>query len=197
MSLIKVSDDELVFLVRQQNDEALAMLAERMKGKQDRMIRRLLRENRQCGLEFDDLKLIAHQSLLNTIDSYDPRKAVFDAYYHLILEHDLTNEMKKFNTFNQTILNTAISLDEPLEDGGALYDLIGQEDDQIGAIRPEHILSLAEDSSAGFTPIEKAILAYRMLASSYREIGRITKLSYRQVSRILSRLATNHLQTIE
>jgi DNA-directed RNA polymerase specialized sigma24 family protein len=187
-----VSDDELVFLVRQHNLEAERILLERMRPKQERMIFRLLKDNRYSGLEPGDLKTIAIQSLYHAIDSYDGRKAVFDAFYHLLLERDLVNEIKKFNTFNQTLLNTALSFDEPLNEGGTLYDVIGQSDEKIGTVNPNHILELAEDVHSGLTPLEKAVLAYRMLGYSYSEIGRIFKKSYRQISRIVERIDQSH-----
>jgi len=184
----KASDDELVFLIRQNCAEARRVLEQRVRIKQHRTIRRLLRENRGCGLEFDDLKIIATLSLYTAIDAYDCHKAVFDAYYHFLLERDLVNEMKKHNTHNQTLLNTAYSLDEPFEDGGSLYDVIGCEDELVGALTPSDILTFAEDASSGLTPKEKAMVGYRLLGYSYSEIGRILKMSYRVVSRTLHKL---------
>ncbi|MFA5235267.1 MAG: hypothetical protein WC399_00225 [Bacilli bacterium] len=192
MTYEDVSDDELVFLARQHNREAERALFERMRPKQDRMIYRLLKDNRYSGLEPGDLKTIAIQSLYHAIDSYDGRKAVFDAYYHLLLERDLVNEIKKFNTFNQTLLNTALSFDEPLGEGGNLYDVIGAIDEKIGAVNSGHILELAEDVHSGLTPLEKAIVAYRMLGYSFSEIGRIYKKSYRQISRIVDKINQSH-----
>ncbi|HOJ44710.1 MAG TPA: hypothetical protein PK340_01560 [Bacilli bacterium] len=182
------SDDELVFLIRQNCAEARRALEARMRSKQHRTIRRLLRENRCCGLEFDDLKIVATMSLYNAIDAYDCRKAVFDAYYHFLLERDLVNEMKKYNTFNHTLLNTAFSLDEPFDDGGSLYDVIGVNDEHIGALNPQDILSFAEDAASGLTPKQKAMIGYRLLGYSYSEIGRILKMNYRIVSRTLHKL---------
>ncbi len=192
MSYDDVSDDELVFLARQRHHDAERVLLERMRPKQDRMIFRLLKDNRYSGLEPGDLKTIAIQSLYHAIDSYDGRKAVFDAYYHLLLERDLVNEIKKFNTFNQTLLNTALSFDEPLSEGGTLYDVVGYEDTAIGAVNSGHILALAEDVQSGLTPLEKAIIAYRMLGYSFSEIGRIYKKSYRQISRIVENINQAH-----
>lgn len=188
MSTCHASDDELVFLIRQNCAEARRALEARMRPKQHRTIRRLLRENRCCGLEFDDLKIVATLSLYNAIDAYDCRKAVFDAYYHFLLERDLVNEMRKYNTFNHTLLNTAYSLDEPFEDGGSLYDVIGVSDEHIGSLSPEEILSFAEDAASGLTPKQKAMIGYRLLGYSYSEIGRILKMNYRLVSRMLHKL---------
>jgi hypothetical protein len=63
MSYDDVSDDELVFLARQRHHDAERVLLERMRPKQDRMIFRLLKDNRYSGLEPGDLKTIAIQSL--------------------------------------------------------------------------------------------------------------------------------------
>ncbi len=197
MSDTQPSDDELVFLVRQRVQAAQDELEIRLRSKQERLIRRLLAENRQCGLEPGDLQVIALMSLANAIDSYDCQKAVFDAYYHFILERDLVNEMKRYNTCNHTVLNLAASLDEPLEEGGCLGDIIGRNDERLGAFDEGQLLELAEDASAGLSPIEKAVLAYRTLGYSYTEIGRLLKKSYRQISRIAAKIATRHQQRYE
>lgn len=190
MSAYEVSDDELVFLIRQGNKEAERMLIERMARKQDKLIFRLLRENRYCGLEPGDLKTIALQSLYNAIDSYDCKKAVFDAYYHFLLERDLVNEIKRYNTFNQTIINTAVSFDETLDEGGCLYDIIGATDENIKAVTAMTIMELAEDDDNHLSVEEKAIVAYRILGYSFTEIGKILHKSYRQISRIAAKVAT-------
>ncbi|HAV19973.1 MAG TPA: hypothetical protein DCX17_02995 [Firmicutes bacterium] len=184
-----VSDDELVFLIRQGNQEAERILFYRMKNKQDKLIYRLLKDNRYCGLEHGDLKTIAMQSLYNAIDSYDPQKTVFDAYYHFLLERDLVNEIKRYNTFNQNLLNTAISFDEALEEGGCLYDIIGHQDESIKAVTEKTMLELAEDPNNALTPQDKAIIAYRLIGYSFTEIGKIFHKSYRHISRTVERIA--------
>jgi RNA polymerase sigma factor (sigma-70 family) len=184
-----VGDDELVFLSRSRSDLALDQLQKQMEWKQDCLIRKLLSENRYCGLEHDDLKIVAVLALYTAVDSYDPAKAVFDAFYHLILERELVNEMKRFNSGAQTILNTAISLDEEIDENSNLYDIFGSEDDKIKFGSESGILQLAEDPSMGLNPLEKSIIAYRCLGYSFSEIGRIMKKNYRQISRIVREIA--------
>jgi len=192
MTYESASDDELVFLVRQNNQEAAAALSRKMGPKQDRLIFKLLHENRACSLDHCDLKITAMLTLYQAVDAYDCRKAVFDAFYHLLLERELVNEMKRHNTNNHTLLNLAISLDEPLEDGGVLSDVIGCHDESIMAFTAQDILTLAEDASAGLTPLEKAVLAYRMLGYTYTEIGKIVKRNYRHIARIVASINRRH-----
>lgn len=184
-----VGNDELVFLSRSRSDLALEQLQNQMAWKQDCLIRKLLRENRYCGLEYDDLKIVAVLALYTAVDSYDPAKAVFDAYYHFILERELVNEMRRFNTGSQTILNTALSLDEEIDENSTLYDIVGAIDDKIKIGSGLDPLELAEDPSMGLNPLEKSIIAYRCLGFSYSEIGRIMKKNYRQISRIVHEIA--------
>lgn len=186
-----VSDDELVFLARQNCPDARRVLEARMHSKQTATIRRLLREHRACSLEFEDLKMIATLSLYTAIDAYDCRKAIFNAYYQILLERDLVNEMKKYNTHNQALLNTAFSLDEPFDDGGSLYEVIGHDDERIKSNSQHDILSFAEDVESGLTPKQKAMIGYRMLGYSYSEIGRILKMNYRVVSKTLRQLGVH------
>jgi DNA-directed RNA polymerase specialized sigma24 family protein len=186
--MIEVSDDELIFLARQKQEEALDMLFSRLKTKQERMVKKLLFEHRYCGLDEHDLLMVAMKTLYLAIDSYDPTKAVFDAYYHLLLQRELVNEMKKFNSGNHVLLNTALSLDEPMDDQHQLYDMIGAEDHAMH----EHIYGstrqLLENDQQPLTIEEKTIITYFHLGYSYSEIGRLIQKNYRYVSRVVQML---------
>jgi RNA polymerase sigma factor (sigma-70 family) len=182
-----VSNDELVFLVRQRIEHAFIVLQQRMEIKQDRLIKKVLIQNRYCGLDFCDLKIVAMQALFNAIDSYNGKKTVFDAYYHLLLERELVNEMRRFNSRNHTYLNTAISLDEAMPEGGNLYDVIAHEDEKNKW--SSYINDLVDEDKLNLTPQQKTILVYRSLGYSYSEIGKILNKNYRQISRIITMIA--------
>lgn len=183
-----VSDDELVFLARQKQQEAIEYLFLKMKPKQERMVKKLLFEHRYCGLDFHDLMHVAMQTLFLAIDSYDPRKAVFDAYYHLLLQRELVNEMKKFNTYGHTLINTAMSLDEPLEEGQLMYDLIGKEDEQLHEYVFSESLQLLKEDNHLLTIEQKTVFSYYRLGYSYSEIGRIIKKNYRVISKMIQEI---------
>jgi DNA-binding CsgD family transcriptional regulator len=183
-----VSDDELVFLSRSQHEEALYALQIRMQSKQTRMIRKLLYEHRSCGLEESDLSNLALHALHHAIESYDDKRAVFDAYYHLILQRELVNEMKKFNTHNHNVINTAVSLDYELEEGTVMSDIIGEEDQKIKSQLDDFGLTLLEDEAHQLTIQEKQMVAYYRLGYSFSAIGRIMHVNYRVVSKTLTKL---------
>jgi DNA-directed RNA polymerase specialized sigma24 family protein len=185
-----VSDDELVLLCRQKQEEAFVYLLEIMKPKQERLVRKMLYENRYCGLDTQDLMLIATQTLYLAIDSYDPTKAVFDAYYHLLLQRELTNEMKKFNSLGQTLLNTALSLDDNFEEGVMLYDVIGTEDETMQHYLFDESEQLLKEDNVVLSVEQKTMLAYYRLGYSYSEIGRIIKKNYRLISKAIQEILT-------
>lgn len=176
-----ISDDELVFLSRQGNAEAKRKLQIRYFKKQDRLIQKLLLENRYCGLEREDLLVIANKALDICIDSFSPNKNIFDAYYHLILTRELVNEMQKYSSPSQVILNVSMSLDAPIdnESGTALYEVVGH---------PEDIFNQFENAFYNklnnLSDLEKQVLYYRSLDYNFKEIGEILKKNYRQISRI-------------
>jgi DNA-directed RNA polymerase specialized sigma24 family protein len=183
-----VSDDELVLLCRQKQEEAFDYLLEKTRPKQERLVRKMLYEHRYCGLDTQDLMLVATQTLYLAIDSYDPSKAVFDAYYHLLLQRELTNEMKKFNSLGQTLLNTAISLDDTFEEGIILYDVIGSEDETMQHYLFDEAEQLLQDDNVVLSLEQKTILAYYRLGYSYSEIGRLIKKNYRIISKAIQEI---------
>jgi DNA-directed RNA polymerase specialized sigma subunit len=189
-----ISDDEIVFLVRSKQPEAYLLLLERMQIKQDRLIHKLLYMHRYCGLDYDDLKIVALQTLLLAIDSYDPRKNIFDAYYHFLLQRELVNELKRFSSDNQNLINTALSLDYEIEDGSLLGDLVGQHDQQLIAMVEDPFYQLLESDDQQLSVKEKAILAYLKLSYSFTEIAKIIGGHYRQISKIAKALLAKHRQ---
>lgn len=183
-----VSDDELVFLARQKHQDAIDYLLLKVRPKQERMIKKILFEHRYCGLDFNDLMVVAIQTLFLAIDSYDPSKAVFDAYYHLLLQRELVNEMKKFNTYGHTLINKAISLDEPLEEGQLMYDLVGKEDDMLNTYVFDPSIQLLKEDNLLLTIEQKTVFSYYQLGYSYSEIGRVMKKNYRLISKMIQEI---------
>lgn len=187
-----ISDDELVFLVRSKQPEAYTLLIERMQTKQDRLIHKLLYMHRYCGLDYDDLKIVALQTLLLAIESYDPSKNIFDAYYHFLLQRELVNELKKFSSDNHHFINTALSLDYEIEEGSMLGDLIGHKDQQMVALVEDPFHQLLESDDHQLSVRDKAILVYLKLGYSFTEIAKILGGHYRQISKTAKALLAKH-----
>lgn len=186
--VISCSDDEIVFLIRAKHEGAWQYLSEKMHSKQDRMIYKFLYMHRYCGLDYSDLKIVALQTLLLAIESYHPKKNVFDAYYHFLLQRELTHEFKKFSSDHHVMINTAISLDYEIEDGSVMAELIGHDDERLIATIEDPIHQLLEEDHSVISVQEKAILAYVKLGFSFTEIGRVMKQPYRQISKTVKRL---------
>jgi DNA-directed RNA polymerase specialized sigma subunit len=187
-----ISDDEIVFLVRSKQPEAYLLLMQRMEIKQDRLIHKLLYMHRYCGLDYDDLKIVALQTLLLAIDSYDPSKNIFDAYYHFLLQRELVNELKRFSSDHHHFINTALSLDYEIEEGSLLSDLVGQKDQHLVAMVEDPFYQLLESDDQDLSVKEKAILSYLKLGYSFTEIAKILGGHYRQISKIAKSLLSKH-----
>jgi RNA polymerase sigma factor (sigma-70 family) len=183
-----ISNDELVFLVRSKETIAFDMLAWRMKPKQERLIHQVLKENRYCGLDEQDLLVVALEALFIAIESYDPTRTLFDAYYHFILNRELIHALQRHSTGAHNFLNTAMSFDEEIEDGTSLYDVIGREDETIKSGDHGGLENLLNHPLLKLTSLQKVMIQLRTLGYSYEEIGSQVKLNYRQVSRQMIKL---------
>lgn len=183
-----LSDDELIFLIRSQHLEAFQMLLAKMQAKQDRLIHKLMYMHRYCGLDYDDLKIVAIQALILAIDAYHPRKNNFDAYYHFLLQRELVNELKRFSSEQHAPINHGISFDYEIEEGSTLSEMIGENDPKMLQAIADPFHYLLESDQQLISPQEKAIIAYLKLGYSYTEIGKIMKQPYRQISKIAKRI---------
>jgi RNA polymerase sigma factor (sigma-70 family) len=183
-----ISNDELVFLIRSKESMAFDILAKRMKSKQERLIHQVLKDNRYCGLDENDLLIVALDALFIAIDSYDPLRTVFDAYYHFILNRELIHALQRHSTGAQNFLNTAMSFDEEIEEGTSLYDLIGKEDETIKFGNDGGLKQLLHHPVLKLNAMQKVMIQLRTLGYSYEEIAQQLKLNYRQVSRQMIKL---------
>lgn len=183
-----VSDDELVFLARQHHQDAIAWLFKKMQNKQDRLIYKMMAMHLYCGLDYDDLKMVALQSLYLAIDSYHPHRNQFDAYYHFLLQREVVNELKRFASVQHAPITHAYSLDYEIEEGTSMAEMIGEEDGLIKSRLDDPFYQLLESQDHHLSPQERAILIYVKAGYSYREIGSLMHRSYRQISRIVQQL---------
>ncbi len=184
-----VSDDELVYHIRQNNEEALDMLLFRYRDIRDVLIWETLKSNRYCGLEFDDLKQTAHEATLMVIATYDMKKSCFFSYWKLLVTRELRAFLMKHNGPSAAYLNTSLSFDdgEEYEKNQWIFQSPGccenSITDQLNS--DENMQRLAEDVDNGLTPQEKAVMAYRMLGYSYEEIATLLHFTNRKLCRVM------------
>jgi RNA polymerase sigma factor (sigma-70 family) len=182
-----VSDDELVFLVRQKQDEADELLQLRMQEKLHSLVKKFYYHHRKCLLEEDDLWSVALKSFYIAIDSYQHQKVHFDAYVHVIVERELMHIMRHFNQPHHHVLDFALSLDEVPVDGTPLYEVIGDEDKDLKGEFNNPFYTLLEHEDT-LSLEERIIIAYARLGYSFKEIGKVLKKNYRQVTRMVKKL---------
>jgi len=187
-----VSDDELVCLVRQQNEEALKMLLFRYRDIRDILIYETLNRNRYCGLEYDDMKITSIEATLLICEHYDYQKSCFFSYWKLLMERELISFLRRMNGYGAGQLNTAVSFDagDECEQNFRLAQSMDTTHNYITEEInfDESIQRLAEANDNDLSPEEKAVLAYRVLGYSYEEIESIMHMTKRKVCRLMLRM---------
>ncbi len=185
----QVSDDELVYLIRQNNEEALNMLLFRYRDIRDILIWETLKSNRYCGLEFDDLKQTAYEATLLVAATYDMKKSCFFSYWKLLVTRELRAFLTKHNGPSSAYLNMSISIDEGEEYEKNQWIMQSSECSENLVTNhynaDESMQRLAEDVDNTLTPQEKAVMAYRMLGYSYEEIASILHFTNRKLCRVM------------
>ncbi len=184
-----VSDDELIYLIRQNNEEALNMLLFRYRDIRDILILETLKNNRYCGLDFDDLKQTAYETMLLVAETYDPTRSCFFSYWKLLMGREMKTFLIKYNGPSASFLNTSISFDagEEFEKNRWMAQAPDSSDYLITESLnvDESIQHLAEDVDHKLTPQEKAVMAYRMMGYSYEEISSILHFTNRKLCRVM------------
>lgn len=188
-----VSVDELVFLIRQKQVDALPILEHIMQAKMIQYVRKAFHSNRRCALDEKDLLSLAYQTLYLAIDSYQPQRVHFDAYFHVLLERELMHAMRKYNQPHHIVLDQAMSLDQEFEEGTNLYELIGEEDPHLHHQKHSPLVSLLEDEDS-LTAEQRLIIVLFQRGYTLKEIGQRIQKNYRQVARLLKQLEPLILQ---
>ena len=187
MLSIDVSYDELIFLIRQKQLEALPFLEQAMHAKMLHYVRKTFHRHRRCTLDEKDLLSLAYQTLYLAIDSYQPNRVHFDAYFHVLLERELMHAMRKYNQPHHIVLDQALSLDAEFEEGSNLYELVGEEDSFLLRYHNSPLVYLLEADDA-LTVEQRLILVLFQQGYSLKEIGQRIQKNYRQVARLLKQL---------
>jgi RNA polymerase sigma factor (sigma-70 family) len=187
MEEVTVSHDELVFLIRQRQPEALTLLETLMQTKMIHYVRRLRAAHRKCLLDEHDLLSLAYQTLYLAIDSYQPDKVHFDAYFHVLLERELMHALRKFNQPHHHWLDYAVSLDEPVDEGASLAELVGEEDAYLHRQKHSVFVQLLEQED-DLDWEQRTVIVLFQRGYSLKEIGNRIQKNYRQVARMLKQL---------
>jgi len=183
-----VLDDELLFLIEENEERAFQELIERYSPKINIIISKYKEKALQIGLDISDLYQEGLIGLVSAIKSYKKDKdTTFKTYADLLIERQVLDAVKKHNRQKNTALNNALSLDSfSVEESISLYNVIVDESSQpeLQLINEEDIKEVREL----LTEFEQKVYELKLEGKTNNEISIILDKNKRSIENTIQRI---------
>jgi len=133
---INLSDEDIIKLISQGNEEAYEALFERYKKYIKAFCYDAYSTYKNTGIEFEDLESVSMPVFYNAIANYECGKCGFYIYLKVSLSNAFKVVCQQFGRNNKVAdgCQNSISLDQEFDDGHSLSETIGEEDKRIKTI---------------------------------------------------------------
>ena len=189
MQVEEISDNELLYMIRQNNDLAFQYLVRRYHGEIRNCLHSHLRLKYRC-LDMDDFYQLALMKLTEAINEYKHGQSSFHYYYFNILKNTAIDLIRSMNTYNAKKDMYALSLDMKIEDKRGRYTLLDIIEDNY-RIEDSNHLSLyheVERAKQGLNDVELEIMRLRSMGSSYQQIADELQIPKKKVDNTLHKI---------
>ena len=183
-----VSDEQLVFMLCDNNEEAKNKLYERYNNLIYKELNNVKRSAYALKIEWQDLEQEAMVGFANAISSFnEDSEAKFSTYATICIRRRLYNYIKKFATNKNYIFKSTISFDEKGENIATnVTDASGKEPLNKLMLN-ESIKEVKSNINSKLTEEEQKIIDYATNGLKPDDISKLTGKSVKQVYNILYR----------
>ena len=189
-----LTDEELITLFRDGDQEAMEMLLNKYKE----MVLRKAKSMYILGGDSDDLIQEGMLGLFKAVRDYDSgRDASFRTFAQLCVTRQLYTAVKASSRKKHLPLNTAISLSRPVrEDGEEDEDFVdcleadASSNPEVYLIGQEEMERLEEKIEKELSPFEKQVLELHLTGMGYVEIAHVLNRDEKSTDNALQRIRT-------
>lgn len=186
------NDFELVYLIEENNEDALNILYDKYKPIIDMKTKRYIKYASKLGLEYNDLFQEGMVGLSEAINSFRAQKDVqFKTFANLCIERQIFSALKKASRKKHNVLNESLSLDDSInEDDTTLLDFIFDKnsDPSIYIETKESKRELFKEIDKSLTPFEKEVFNLKINNFDYKEISQLLNKSYKSIDSAIQRI---------
>lgn len=186
------NDFELLYLIGENNEDALNYLYDKYKPIVDMKVKKFIRYAKNLGLEYSDLFQEGMIGLSESIESFKVKKDVqFSTFANICIERQIYTALTKAGRKKHNVLNDSLSLDNSLNDEDAsLSDFIFDKtsDPSIFIESNENRKELYNKLSEALTPFEKEVFNLKVSNFEYKEIALLLNKSYKSIDSAIQRI---------
>ena len=190
MDYKELNDYELIYQVREKNEEAYGLLIEKYSHLVDMLAKKYLKENKFIGLEYDDLFQEGMVGVMKALDDYNPDDTLFYTYASLCAKREMDRIIKTNSRRKHTLLNESISFNKKLkcDTDLILEDTLASNYNLEKDFENMDLFNKIMDAKYDFPFIDSQIIELKMNGFSTDEIANLINLTYRTVNYRLKRI---------
>jgi len=188
------SENELLYLIRQKDEEALAILIERYRKMIWGMVHALSHHARHMRVSLDDMYQEGLCGLLEAVDKYrEDLKVPFYHFARICIDRQIRSLLRRHRGLSFGLLHGSVSLDLTISEDDNLFlsDTIAINDsmhDPIWRFYYNEGLGRLKILTEEMSTLEKDVYNYRQQGYSYEEIATLCDCSYKSVDNALQRI---------
>ncbi|MBO4600988.1 MAG: sigma-70 family RNA polymerase sigma factor [Bacilli bacterium] len=186
------SDEQLIELVHENNEEAKSMLFDRYKDKIDFLIKKYVIVAKNLGIDIPDLNQEALVGFTDAILNYVPGKdASVSTFICLCVERKIKKACIKASTTKHQAMKDTLSLEYFYDDiDASLKELIedSESDPLIKMAEEEEYEELLKTIKESLTPSEDEVFELLITGLNYRDIAELLDKEVKQIDNALQRI---------
>lgn len=193
-------DNELLYLIGEQNEDATNILYEKYKNIVSIKVKKYLKYASKIGLEYSDLYQEGMLGLSEAIEGFkESKETKFSTFANLCIERQIFSALTKSNRKKHNILNESLSLDNTYDDNLSLLNFVFEKDSDPGIYleNKERIEELYKEILENLTDLEKQVFKLKISGFDYKEICGMLNKSYKSVDTAIQRIKNKIKKILE
>ena len=183
MSYKNLNDYELIYQVRENDEVAYGLLMEKYSNLVRILAKKILKNNKNLGLEYDDLYQEGMVGVIKALNDYNSDNTLFFTYASLCAQREMDRIIKYHKRKKIMVLNDSISLNMCInkDPNCTLEDFIPSEYNLEKNYENIEEFNKLMDIKYDFDLLDSSIYELKLNGFSTREIATLMELSYKAV----------------
>lgn len=185
-----INDYELIFLVKENNEDAHDLLYSKYSNLVNKYAYEYYSKNKNIGIDIEDLKQEGFYGISLAIKDYDQDKTLFYTYALLCIRREMERLIKYQKRNKQLILTNSLSINSCIDSENNLFyeDVISSGEDILEDIIFDDMFNKVHTFKHNMTFIESQIYELKLNKFGNKEIAELLDLPYKKVDNYLRKI---------
>ena len=178
-----LNDYELIYQVREHDEVAYGLLLEKYSHLVDMLAKMYIKNNKNLGLEYDDLYQEGMIGILKALDDYNSSDTLFYTYASLCARREIDKTLLYYKRKKHMILNDAISINQKvnIESDFSVEDTLASDYNLEKEYESSERCNKILDFKYELDILDSSILELKANGFSVNEISKLLDITYKAV----------------